>query len=60
MVGKSSSIIGGLVGVIPLLGVKTRCAEKSMAEHYKIHTYICPAYCNVKTQINKTHREKFE
>ena len=28
--------------VIPLLGVKTRCAEKSMAEHYEIHAYyIC-------------------
>ena len=25
--------------VIPLLGVKTRCADKSTAEHY-IHTYI--------------------
>ena len=23
-------------------------------------TPSCPAYCNVKTQINKTHREKFE
>ena len=26
--------------VIPLLGVKTRCAEKSTAEHYEIHTHI--------------------
>ena len=26
--------------VIPLLGVKTRCAEKSTAEHYEIHTYM--------------------
>ena len=25
--------------VIPLLGVKTRCADKSTAEHYE-HTYI--------------------
>ena len=24
--------------VIPLLGVKTRCADKSAAEHYNIHT----------------------
>ena len=30
----------GLVVVIPLLGVKTRCAEKSTAEHYEIDTYI--------------------
>ena len=30
----------GLVMVIPLLGVKTRCADKSAAEHYNIHTYI--------------------
>ena len=26
--------------VIPLLGVKTRCADKSTAEHYE-RTYIC-------------------
>ena len=26
--------------VIPLLGVKTRCADKSTAEHYEQHTYI--------------------
>ena len=25
--------------VIPLLGVKTRCVDKSTAEHYE-HTYI--------------------
>ena len=37
VVGKE---VGGLVVVIPLLGVKTRCADKSTAEHYEIHTYI--------------------
>ena len=30
----------GLAVVIPLLGVKTRCAEKSSAEHFEIHTYM--------------------
>ena len=30
----------GLVVVIPLLGVKTRCAENSTVKHYEIDTYI--------------------
>ena len=29
-----------VIMVIPLLGVKTRCANKSTAEHYELHTYI--------------------
>ena len=43
MVGKKVQSLGsgsGLVVVIPLLGVKTRCAKKSTAEHYEIHTYM--------------------
>ena len=35
----AGSVVLSLVVVIPLLGVKTRCADKSTAEHYE-HTYI--------------------
>ena len=38
--------------VIPLLGVKTRCADKSTAEHYE-HTYI---QGNINARKNKRLR----
>ena len=37
--------------VIPLLGVKTRCADKSTAEHYE-HTYIHTTLYEVTVQQN--------
>ena len=47
--------------VIPLLGVKTRCADKSTAEHYEhtyIHTYIHMAPTGQKYR-HKTMRTTF-
>ena len=39
--------------VIPLLGVKTRCADKSTAEHY-IHTYIAETTrINIERRLDK-------
>ena len=42
--------------VIPLLGVKTRCADKSAAEHYNIHTYMATDF-QCKQRVFKYSRE---
>ena len=44
--------------VIPLLGVKTRCTQKSMAEHYEIPTWL--VFQNVPHILDETKEEDEE